>query len=81
MLVCFYGSLSDRIGADAPVEVPPGGCRVAEVRRRLAARHPAHAEDLLRPSLRASINDAVVGEDAWILPDDRLEFLPPLSGG
>jgi len=32
-------------------------------------------------TVRALLNDETVGEDAPVKPGDRLDFLPPLSGG
>ena len=32
-------------------------------------------------TIRACVNDEMAGEQALVRPDDRVDFLPPLSGG
>ena len=78
MKVLLYGRLADAIGRDIEIEAG-GGCSVAELRRRMAANHPA-AADALRRS-RAVIASAMVGDEHVIAPADQVEFLPPVSGG
>ena len=51
----------------------PGGATVAALRARF--------DGLDAATVRALVNDAIAGEDAAIGPGDRVDFLPPLSGG
>lgn len=81
MQIHLYGSLGERIGRAAEVDLPQGGCAVASLRQMLAEAHPDAAEELLRPSLRACVNDVIVGEEFIVQPGASLEFFPPLSGG
>ena len=57
------------------------GESVAQLRRRLARLHPSAADDLLSPRVRACVGDAIVAEDFVPGAGDKVEFLPPLSGG
>jgi len=77
----FYGRLAESIGREAELQVPDGGCTVAELRRLLGEQHPHAAAELSRPSVRASVADSIVGEDHRVGPGDAVEFFPPLSGG
>jgi len=77
----FYGRLADSIGREAELQVPEGGCTVAQLRRLLAEQHPHAAAELSRPAVRASVGDFIVGEEHVVRPGEQVEFFPPLSGG
>ena len=77
MRILFYGRLAEAIGSE--VELAGAGCRVAEVRQRLAAAYPQAAEACGRA--RVCIGDTIVSEHSRVDPDDTVEFLPPVSGG
>lgn len=81
MRILFFGKLGDLVGREVRLDLPTEGCSVAELRRLLAAKYPNAAGDLSTTSLRAFVDDALVGEDHRIAPGDQIEFLPPLSGG
>ena len=81
MDVIFYGRLADRVGRQVHLAVPAGGCTVAELRRRIAEEHPAIAEDLLGPTVRACVADEIVPETAIVAAEQSVEFFPPVSGG
>ena len=81
MKVQFFGRMAERIGRETEVEVPERGCSVAELRRRLAELHPAAESDLLAPTLRACVDDAIAGEDRIVQESSDVAFFPPLSGG
>jgi molybdopterin converting factor small subunit len=68
--IVFYGKLADRFGREVEAELPAQGCTIAALR----ARFPGLVE-------RACVNDSTVGEDHVVEPGDRVDFLPPLSGG
>lgn len=72
MKIGFYGRLAERFGREIEVDLP-GACTVADVRARF--------ETLDAASVRALVNDETAGEDARVGPGDRVDFLPPLSGG
>ncbi|HYJ83030.1 MAG TPA: MoaD/ThiS family protein [Allosphingosinicella sp.] len=80
MRIGFFGRLREALGDER--EVPDErGETVARLRVRLAALHPGAARDLLSPGVRACVADAIVGEDFPVAGQERVEFLPPLSGG
>lgn len=80
MKIGFFGSLRDSLGDEREIaaqEVETVAC----LRIRLAGLHPQAARDLLSPRVRACVDDMIVGEDFRLEGHDRIEFLPPLSGG
>jgi molybdopterin converting factor small subunit len=76
----FFGRLRDSLGDECEVPAEKGET-VAHLRTRLAGLHPGAARDLLSPGVRACVADEMVGEDFCLAGQDRVEFLPPLSGG
>jgi molybdopterin synthase sulfur carrier subunit len=80
MRILFFGKLRDSLGDERELDAEPGET-VARLRRRLADLHPAAAGDLMSPRLRACVDDAIVGDDFVLDGHDRVELLPPLSGG
>lgn len=71
--IAFYGKLAETIGREIEIELPAGGCTIAALRTRF--------DGLDRATIRACVNDEMVGEDHVVMPGDRVDFLPPLSGG
>lgn len=80
MKIGFFGRLRDSLGDERDVAVDAGET-VAGLRLRLAGLYPEAAGDLLSPRVRACVADSIVGEDFPVGGSDRVEFLPPLSGG
>jgi molybdopterin synthase sulfur carrier subunit len=78
--VLFYGRLAEAIGPELEIDAPPG-CSVAELRDRLVAEHPEAEQPLRNRRARACVGDAMVHESYVLKAADRLEFLPPVSGG
>ena len=72
MKIGFYGRLAERFGREIEVDVPEGAT-VAAVRARF--------DGLDAATVRALVNDELAGEEAEVKPGDRIDFLPPLSGG
>jgi molybdopterin converting factor small subunit len=77
MKILFFGRLGETIGREIQVDVPAGGCTVAELRARLAAVHG----ELGAGTVRACIDRQIVPETALVLPGHEVAFVPPLSGG
>jgi molybdopterin converting factor small subunit len=77
----FFGKLGETIGRTVTIETAGDGCTVSELRKLLASLHPQAAADLARPSLRACVDDELVGEDFRLVVGGKVEFFPPLSGG
>jgi molybdopterin converting factor small subunit len=80
MKIIFYGRLAETIGREADVEAASGSS-VADVRRLLAAEHPAAAAALACRRSVACVDGSVVRDDHVIAEDAQVEFLPPVSGG
>jgi molybdopterin converting factor subunit 1 len=77
--VRLFARLRDLAGAGALRVELPDGATVADLRRRLAADHPALA-GLLQRSALAVDND--FADDSRVLSGDpEIAVLPPVSGG
>lgn len=80
MKVVFYGRLADAVGSEIDIEIP-AGCSIGEVRRLLAAEHPAAAATLASRRALACVGGSLVRDDYLTSTEDQVEFLPPVSGG
>lgn len=80
MKVGFFGRLRDAFGDEREIAVDSGET-VARLRHRLAGLAPEAGPELLGPRVRACVADSIVGEDFVLTGQERIEFLPPLSGG
>ena len=69
----FYGRLAEQFGREQDIDLPGEGMTVAEIRARFDGLDPA--------TVRALVNDATAGEEVLVKAGDRVDFLPPLSGG
>jgi molybdopterin converting factor small subunit len=74
MKILFFGSLADSLGRELELDLPQTGCTVAELRLRLG-------EAVSSPGVRACIDRTLVAENARVLPEHEVAFVPPLSGG
>jgi len=77
MKILFFGRLGETIGREVEFDLPDGGLTVAELRAALARIH----DGLEAESVRACIDQEIVGESAMVLPNHEVAFIPPLSGG
>lgn len=68
----FYGRLAERFGREIELDLPDGAT-VAALRARF--------DGLDAATVRALVNDETAAEDVTVRPGDRVDFLPPLSGG
>ena len=80
MRIEFFGKLRDALGDFTELAAVESET-VGDLRRRLARGHPSAASELLGPRVRACVDDTVVGDDFVVDGHERVEFLPPLSGG
>lgn len=76
----LYGRLAEAIGPDLEIEASPG-CSVAELRDRLIAQYPRAEQPLRSRRALACIGDVIVPDTYVLKAGDRVEFLPPVSGG
>ncbi len=81
MKILFFGRLGEVIGREIEVELPSDRRTVAELRLWLADRFPQARDELVKPALRALVDDSIVGEHFVIDAAAAVEFFPPLSGG
>ena len=72
MKIGFYGRLAERFGREVEIDLAEG-VTVEALRARFEGLDPA--------TVRALVNDATAAENAPVRPGDRVDFLPPLSGG
>ena len=80
MKVLFYGRLAEAIGPELEIDAPPG-CSVGQLRDRLVAEHPEAEQPLRNRRALACVGDSLVHDTYVLGADDRVEFLPPVSGG
>lgn len=80
MKVFFFGRLADAIGRELEVEMPVGSS-IGQLRERLIADHPDAEQPLRSIRSRACVDDVLVPETFLLAVADRVEFLPPVSGG
>jgi molybdopterin converting factor small subunit len=78
--ILFYGRLADAMGPELELDAPQG-CSMSELRSRLVTSNPAASQALSGRRIRACVGDAFVSDDYILTPADRVEFLPPVSGG
>lgn len=78
MKVLLYGRLAEAVGSRVELALE-ASCSVGEVRRRLAAGHPAVADTFGRS--RVFVAQSFVADEQVVSDADEIEFLPPVSGG
>ena len=76
----FFGRLAEQLGDEREVDVPEGGCTVAELRRHFA-RDPDLSILAARATALVSIDQQIVEDDIIVLPGQEIAFFSPLSGG
>jgi molybdopterin synthase catalytic subunit len=77
--VKLFGAIRESVGAkELSVELPEASS-AAELRRRLAERHPVF--DDFGPRLAVSVNFEIAAADTALQDGDEVAFLPPVSGG
>jgi molybdopterin converting factor small subunit len=76
--ILLYGQLADEFGREVEIEALEG-CSIGELRQRLCRSRPKAALHIGRS--RAIIGNCVVDDGHVTRTSDRVEFLPPVSGG
>jgi molybdopterin synthase sulfur carrier subunit len=79
----YFASLREALGGvgSESVELPAGIDSVGALRSHLAARGGAWQVFATSKSLRAAVNQAMVGADARVAAGDEVAFFPPVTGG
>ena len=80
MRILFFGRLGEKFGREMEIELSEEVKTVAALRAELA-RHPLLGPELLAPTVRACVGDALVPDDTILGEASEVAFLPPLSGG
>lgn len=70
----IFGAIADTLGRSADVQVPPGGCTIAALRKLVARRFDGAAAALEAPGVRIEVNQQVVDEHAWVCAGDEVSF-------
>ncbi|MFL6762896.1 MAG: MoaD/ThiS family protein [Sphingomicrobium sp.] len=76
--ILLYGRLADAIDREVELDAAEGSS-IANLWNRLSTSRPSAATHLQRP--RAVIGDRLVGDEHVVVVPERVEFLPPVSGG
>lgn len=77
--VLGFASAGDALGANEKELEMPAGSRVADLKRRLDADHPALGP--LWPRLAVAVDGRLGGDDAALADGCEVALLPPVSGG
>lgn len=78
----YFASLRESLGtAGESLALPAEVANVGALRAHLAARGGAWQVFATSKSLRAAVNQAMVGMDAAVADGDEVAFFPPVTGG
>jgi len=78
----YFASLREALGVSGEeLTLPAGVADVATLRKHLAARGDAWRALTQSQSLRAALNQRMVGPEAAIADGDEVAFFPPVTGG
>jgi molybdopterin synthase sulfur carrier subunit len=78
----YFASLREALGvANEAMELPADVSSVGALRRHLAARGGNWQVFAVSKSLRAAVNQTMVGADAPVAAGDEVAFFPPVTGG
>ena len=79
--VRYFAALREALGAQETVQVP-GTPTLGDLRDRLIASSPCHAEALRRGrALRCAVNQTIADEAALLEDGAEVAFFPPVTGG
>lgn len=78
----YFASLRETLGvASEAVALPAGVATTGALRAHLAARGGAWQVFATSKSLRAAVNQVMVGPEAAVCDGDEVAFFPPVTGG
>jgi len=78
--VLFYGRLAEVIGPKLEIDAPLESS-IAQLRERLVTRYPEAGPPLRSRRALVCVGDTMVRDDYVLRDGDKVEFLPPVSGG
>lgn len=80
--VAFHGRLADAAWREPrALDLPSEIATIGALREWLPSIAPGLADQLDPATVRAAIGDTLVGDEAALLPNSEVAFLPPVSGG
>ncbi|WP_164115946.1 MoaD/ThiS family protein [Sphingorhabdus sp. Alg239-R122] len=79
--IIFYGKFQDIIGPSLELGLPEGVTSLKELVSYLGKLYAGFSEMVLNARTKIVLNDVIVQTDMPISDADRIEFLPPFSGG
>ncbi|MDD5175605.1 MAG: molybdopterin converting factor subunit 1 [Sterolibacterium sp.] len=78
----YFAHLREALGTSGEkIELPVGVTDVTTLRSHLALRGEAWSVLTQSQSLRAAVNQRMVGTEALIADGDEIAFFPPVTGG
>jgi molybdopterin synthase sulfur carrier subunit len=78
----YFASLRENLGlAGEVLDLPAEVATVGALRAHLAVRGETWQVFASSKSLRAAVNQAMVGADARVADGDEVAFFPPVTGG
>lgn len=78
----YFAHLREALGMSGEeIELPAGVADVAALRSHLALRGDSWRALTQAQSLRAAVNQRMVGSEALIADGDEIAFFPPITGG
>ena len=79
--VRYFAALREALGAQETVTLADT-TTLGELRERLIASSPRHAEALRRTrAIRCAVNQALAEESAMLVDGAEVAFFPPVTGG
>lgn len=78
--ITFFGEIGSRLGAERLMEISGPVTTVGDLREALASSEEA-AAGLLRPNIRAAVDNCIVRDDAEVRDGQEVCFFSIVSGG
>lgn len=80
--IFYFASLREALGTGGEqLDLPAGVTNIGALRAHLAERGDGWHLLTQSKSLRAAVNQQMVGADARIADGDEIAFFPPVTGG
>ncbi len=78
----YFARLCDQLGcSDEQFAMGLSGCRVAELKQKLAERGENWKKAMELPSLLVAVNQVLADDLTQLHPGDEVGFFPPVTGG
>lgn len=82
LTVRYFASLREALGESQRLDDLPDGLTVGQLRQRLAASSPSHAQALAAArAVRCAVNQVMVDESSAVPDGAEVAFFPPVTGG